>query len=168
MPDTIHSADSLYHRLFSHPQMVADLLYGFLDPLLLAELDLGQMRRHNSKLTASTGLRRRSDVVWEIPTRHGREILVLLILEFQSDVDEWMALRVAVYVGLLYQQLVNERKLTIADGLPPVLPIVLFNGEPRWQAPTSLRELIRLPPGSSLWHFQPEMRYHVIDEGAYP
>ncbi|MBF0179969.1 MAG: Rpn family recombination-promoting nuclease/putative transposase [Magnetococcales bacterium] len=167
MPGT-HASDSLYHRLFAHPEMVADLLRGFLDPAMLAELDLDHLRRHNTKFTSRKGERRRSDVVWEIPTRNGDTLFVLLLLEFQSEVVEWMALRVDVYTGLLYQQLVHERKLKESDGLPPVLPIVLFNGEPRWNAATSLRSLIRLPAASSLWQFQPEMRYHVLDEGAYP
>ena len=33
--------------------------------------------------------------------------------------------------------------------------------------PLSLQELIGLPPGSPIWPWQPEMRYHVVDEGAY-
>ncbi|MEO5341173.1 MAG: DUF4351 domain-containing protein [Magnetococcus sp. MYC-9] len=36
MIDATHTADSIYHRLFSHPEMVADLLQNFLDPELLA------------------------------------------------------------------------------------------------------------------------------------
>lgn len=164
MPDH----DSLYHRLFSHPQMVEDLLHNFLDPELLKELDLSRMRRENTKFTAPEGQRRRGDIVWEIPIHGGGNLFVLLMLEFQSDIDEWMALRVAVYTMLLYQQLVAERKLKVKDGLPPVLPIVLYNGEQRWNAPTSLGDLVRLPVGSSLWQFQPVMRYYVIDEGLYP
>ncbi|MBF0179160.1 MAG: Rpn family recombination-promoting nuclease/putative transposase [Magnetococcales bacterium] len=167
MTNTFRAADSLYHRFFAHPEMVADLLRAFLDPAMLGELDLEHLRRHNTKFTARKGERRRSDVVWEIPTHQGGSIFVLLLLEFQSEVVEWMALRIDVYVGLLYQQLVSERKLKEADGLPPVLPIVLFNGKPRWNAATSLRDLIRLPTASSLWRFQPDMRYYLIDEGAY-
>ncbi|MBF0139501.1 MAG: Rpn family recombination-promoting nuclease/putative transposase [Magnetococcales bacterium] len=160
--------DSIYHRLFSHPEMVAELLRDFLDAAILAELDLSGMKRLNTKFTAMTGHRRRGDMVWEIPTRSGNSLFVLLILEFQSEVDEWMALRLDVYSGLLYQQLVDERKLKAVDGLPPVLPIVLYNGETRWQASTSLRDLIRLPSDSPLWQYQPEMRYYTIDEGQYP
>ncbi|MBF0614316.1 MAG: Rpn family recombination-promoting nuclease/putative transposase [Magnetococcales bacterium] len=92
-----HTSDSLYHRFFAHPEMVIDLLRGFLDPVILAELDLNHLRRHNTKFTAKRGQRRRSDVVWEIPTRHGSSIFILLILEFQSEIDAWMALRVVVY-----------------------------------------------------------------------
>jgi hypothetical protein len=45
-----------------------------------------------------------------------------------------MALRMMVYVGLLYQDLI-KRGEALADGrLPPVLPIVLYNGSPSWTA----------------------------------
>ena len=159
MPDD----DSLYHRLFSHPELVVDLLQNFLDPELLQELDLSRMRRGNTKFTAPKGQRRRGDVMWEIPIHGGGSLFLLLVLEFQSEIDEWMPLRVLVYTGLLYQQLVDERKLKVKDGFPPVLPIVLYNGETSWNAPTSLRELIRLPAGSPLWKYQPQMRYYTID-----
>jgi hypothetical protein len=54
------------------------------------------------------------------------------------------------------------------DGrLPPIMPIVLYNGDPRWRAAVELRDLIGLPEASSLWHWQPGLRYHLIDEGAF-
>jgi hypothetical protein len=34
--------------------------------------------------------------------------------------------------------------------------------------PASLRALIGLPAESPFWPWQPEMRYHVVGEGAYP
>ncbi|MBV6342813.1 Rpn family recombination-promoting nuclease/putative transposase [Candidatus Magnetobacterium casense] len=93
MADAIHSSDSLYHKLFAYPEMVADLLQNFLDPNILAELDLSRMRRLNTKFTAKTGQRRRGDIVWEIPIRAGGSLFLLLLLEFQSEIDEWMVLR---------------------------------------------------------------------------
>ncbi|MBF0342211.1 MAG: Rpn family recombination-promoting nuclease/putative transposase, partial [Magnetococcales bacterium] len=169
MPATPRPVDSLYHRLFAHPEMVADLLRHFLEPSVVAELDLTGLRRHNTKFTAGqSGSRRRGDMVWEIPLQAGGSLFVLLILEFQSDIDPWMVLRLDVYTGLLYQQLVDERRLKPEEGLPPVLPVVIYNGLPRWHAATSLRELIRLPEHSPLWKFQPEMRYYMLDEGQFP
>ncbi|MBF0310139.1 MAG: Rpn family recombination-promoting nuclease/putative transposase [Magnetococcales bacterium] len=167
MPDYSADSDAIYHQLFSHPEMVADLLTGFLDATLLTDLDLPRMKRLNTKFTAARGKRRRGDMVWEIPTHSGGPLFILLILEFQSTIDPWMPLRILVYSGLLYQQLVDERKLTAEQGLPPVLPVVLFNGQPRWHAATRLHEVIQLPKDSPLWQYQPEMRYHVIDEGRY-
>ncbi|MBF0613347.1 MAG: Rpn family recombination-promoting nuclease/putative transposase [Magnetococcales bacterium] len=107
----LHGTDSLYHRLFSHPQMVVDLLLAFLEPQLLVQLDLSELRRYNTKFTSRAGQRRRSDVVWEIPTHQGGSVFIVLILEFPSRVEEWMALRFETYACLLYQQLVKERKL---------------------------------------------------------
>ncbi|MBF0610438.1 MAG: Rpn family recombination-promoting nuclease/putative transposase [Magnetococcales bacterium] len=168
MPRPARDTDSIYHLLFSYPKMVADLLQAFMDAQLLALLDLEKMRRHNSKFTARQGERRRSDVVWEIPTRQGGSVFIILMLEFQSGIEEWMVLRYGGYAFLLYQQLVDERKLKAADGLPPILPILLYNGEPRWDAATQVQTMIRLPAGSSLWNFQPGMGYYVMDEGSYP
>lgn len=49
------------------------------------------------------------------------------------------------YASLLWQQLVHEHRL-VADGrLPPVLPIVLHNGDRTWGAPVTVRNLIALP-----------------------
>jgi len=164
--------DALYHRFFGHPGMVEQLLRDFVAGPWIDDLDLSAMERVNARFHSDDGDRRDGDVVWRIPMRDGADAYVMLLLEFQSTPDRWMALRVMVYVGLLWQHLVREKRLP-ADGrlppvLPPVLPIVVFNGDPRWAMPLSLRDLIGLPAASPFWHWQPEMRYHVIDEGAYP
>ena len=49
--------------------------------------------------------------------------------------------------------------------LPPVLPIVLYNGRPRWSAATEMADLIEPPPGR-LARFTPRMTYLLLDEGA--
>jgi predicted transposase YdaD len=131
--------DALYHRLFSHPGMVAQLLRDFVAETWLGELDLDGMERINAKFHAGTGERRESDVVWRIPMQGGRDAYILLMLEFQSTQERWMALRVMVYVGLLWQHLIHEGRIAGGDRLPPVLPIVIYNGDPRWAMPLCYR-----------------------------
>jgi hypothetical protein len=46
------------------------------------------------------------------------------------------------------------------------LPIVLYNGSPRWTAAKDIAELIPEVPGV-VAQFRPSMKYLVIDEGAY-
>ena len=60
----------------------------------------------------------------------------------------------------------NEKRLPPDGRLPPILPVVLYNGDPRWAAPLALRDLVGLPGDSPLWRWQPAMRYHLMDEGA--
>jgi len=163
MPDH----DSLYHRLFDHPGIVAELLREFVDCPWLDDLDLDGMTRENAKFHAGTGDRRDGDMIWRIPRRSGGETYLLLLLEFQSTQDRWMALRVLVYAGLLWQHLVNEKRLPPDGRLPPILPVVLYNGDAGWGSALDLRDLIGLPDGSPMWRWQPRLRYHLIDEGAF-
>jgi predicted transposase YdaD len=159
--------DALYHRFFSDPAIVAQLLREFAEGPWLDGLDLERMERLNATFHADTGQRRESDLIWRIPRRDGGDAYVMLLLEFQSTPDPWMALRLLVYAGLLWQHLVREQRLIPDGGLPPILPIVLYNGDPRWRAAVDLTDLIGLPAGSALWQWQPALRYYVIDEGAF-
>ena len=60
----------------------------------------------------SADLREREDnIFWRVRLR-GEWIYVYLLLEFQSQPDPFMALRMLVYVGLLYQELVKQKQLT--------------------------------------------------------
>lgn len=159
--------DSRYHRLFSDPVMVAQLLREFVAGPWLDDLDLDSMERLNAKFHAETSERRDGDMIWRIPRRGSGDTYLVLLLEFQSTSDHWMALRALVYAGLLWQHLVAEKRLPPDGRLPPVLPVVLYNGDRRWAAPLVLNELVGLPGNSPLWRWQPHMRYHTTDEGAF-
>jgi hypothetical protein len=159
--------DALYHRLFSDPAVVAQLLTTFVNGPWLDDLDLDGMERLNAKFHADTGQRREGDMIWRIPRRDGEDTFLVLLLEFQSTSDQYMALRVLTYAGLLWQQLLREQRLPAGGKLPPILPVVLYNGNADWLAPVALRGLLALPGGSPLWHWQPELRYHLIETGAF-
>nr|WP_167076100.1 Rpn family recombination-promoting nuclease/putative transposase [Massilia aquatica] len=47
--------------------------------------------------------------------------------------------------------------------MPPVLPLVFYNGAPRWSAPLDLTELLMVPP-AGLAALQPSQRYTLIDQ----
>jgi hypothetical protein len=85
-------------------------------------------------------------------------------MEFQSTVDPFMALRLMIYVGLLYQDLIQNRRLPESGKLPPVLPLVLYNGYAPWGATRELGELIEEVPGG-LERYRPQLRYCLLDEG---
>ena len=143
--------DGLYHRLFDHPGMVAALLREFVAGPWLDDLDLEGMERLNARFHAEKGERREGDMVWRIPRHDGSDTYLVLLLEFQSTPNPWMALRVLVYASLLWQQLVDEKRLPPDGRLPPILPVVLYNGDRRWAAPLALHDLVGLPGNSPLW-----------------
>ncbi|EWY38955.1 hypothetical protein N825_10315 [Skermanella stibiiresistens SB22] len=160
-------SDSVYHRLFSHPLMIEQLIREFVSEEVAAGLDFGRMERVNAKFHSPGGRRREGDVIWRVATNSGEVVHIYLMLEFQSRTDWWMLVRVQVYIGLLWQQIIEERKLPSGSRLPPVLPIVPYNGDRPWTSPTDSAGLNAVAPSSPLWSWQPNIRYHLIDEAAF-
>ena len=139
--------DNGYKRLFSHPEMVADLLRGFVREDWVRDLDFSTLERVSGGYVTPKLRSRESDVVWRVRWKGGDWLYVYLLMEFQSTVDPFMALRMMVYLGLLYQDLLQQRQLTRSGKLPPVLPLVLYNGPGPWGAVRELAELIEMVPG---------------------
>lgn len=162
-----HNHDSGYKLLFSHPEMVRDLLTGFVHGEWLKDADFSTLTPvHGSYVTQTADPEQRhDDLVWKIRI-NDRWLYVYLLLEFQSSSDPLMALRMMVYVGLLYQDLAKRNELAPDGKLPPVLPIVLYNGTPRWTAPVLMEELVTKPP-VELESYVPRCRYLLLDERQY-
>ena len=156
--------DAAYRLLFSHPRMVEDLLRGFAAPGWSDSLDFSTLEKLPSELVSDDLRRRGGDGVWRVRFRD-EWLYVLVLLEFQSTVDPHMALRILVYTGLLYQDLVRRRATDDDSSLPPVLPVMLYNGRRRWTAPADMWELIA-PVGEDLARYQPAQRYFVLDAGS--
>ncbi|MEJ1961552.1 MAG: Rpn family recombination-promoting nuclease/putative transposase [Gammaproteobacteria bacterium] len=161
MPPHDHS----YKLLFSHPQMVRDLLEGFVREDWLAQLDYSSLEKVNGSYVTGDLRARTSDMVWRV--RWGADwIYIYLLIEFQSKVERYMAVRIAAYVTLLYQDLIKAKQVQSDGRLPPVLPVVLYNGQKRWNAALQLSELIQSGP-HALEAYAPRMRYLLVDERRY-
>jgi predicted transposase YdaD len=131
--------DSDYKLLFSHPEMVRDLLRDWVAGEWIADADFATLERVNGSYVAEDQKQRHDDMVWRLRLKD-RWLWVYLVLEFRSAPDPWMALRMLVYVGLLSQDLVSRNEL-VEGKLPPILPLVLYNGQPPWRAPKEVAEL---------------------------
>jgi len=150
--------------------MVEGLVREFVPRELTEGLEFCGLQRVNPKFHPNrrSARRREADVIWRLPTRQDRNPYLYLLIEFQSESDEWMPVRTQVYQGLLWQQVIDERRLRADAGLPPLILVVLYNGEPRWQSATTTSELIPLSPDSTLWPWQPQVRYCLLDMGSFP
>lgn len=157
--------DHSYKQFFSHPEMVRDLLRDFVPFDWVKELDFSTLEKINHSYITDDLRERADDVVWRVRF-NDQWLYVYLLIEFQSTVDRFMAVRLLTYVGLLYQDLIKSKQLPRGKKLPPVLPIVLYNGKKPWKAAMQLSEL--LPPlPEQLQDFQPTLKYVLIDEQSY-
>ena len=102
-----------------------------------------------------------------LPDGRQEWLYLYLLIEFQRKEDPWMALRFLTYVCLLYQDLIKSGQIKGNHRLPPVFPIVIYNGETEWRAVLEVAELIAAP-AATLARFSPRFRYHLLDEGRVP
>jgi hypothetical protein len=144
---------------------------------LSERLDFSTLERCDGSYVTEGHRRLEQDMVWRVEwkgeatedeRRRGERswLYVYLLLEFQSRVERFMAVRMLNYLSLLYLDLVKRRELTESGKLPPVLPLVLYNGERRWSAPRQVSELIETVPGG-LSVYRPRLEYLLIDENRY-
>ncbi len=81
----------------------------------------------NSTFVSEEFGRREADVIWRLAFQ-GRPIYLFLLIEFQSSVNQWMALRFLRYLAEFYQSLVAEGQTA---PLPAVIPLLLYTRDSR-------------------------------------
>ena len=97
----------------------ADLIRGYVSPDLAKRLDLDTLERCNGSYISQDLRGRENDIVWRVKVKTGW-VYIYLLLEFQSTVDRWMAVRLLCYIALLWQDLIAGKQLTSDGLLPPV------------------------------------------------
>jgi len=158
--------DRSYRLLFSQPRMVEDLVRRFVAEPWIEKLDFSTLERVNGSHVAENLQGRDGDVVWRLRVRGDPATCVYVLVEFQSEVQRFMALRQSVYVGLFCQQLVKQGELAPGGLLPLVLSIVIYNGKADWRAPRELAELVQMvDDGSEV--YAPRLRYLLIAMEKY-
>jgi Putative transposase, YhgA-like len=118
--------DHSYKLLFSHREMMADLLQGFVTAEWVQAVDLTTLERVYSSHVSDDLRDREDDIIWRIRWQDGW-LYIYLLVEFQSTVYRYMAVRLMTYEGLLYEGLIRSHQPMPRGLLPPVVPIVLYN-----------------------------------------
>ena len=156
--------DNSYKRLFAHADLVRDLLQGFVHEDWVQDIDPETFERVTGNYVGPGNEPRESDMVWRVRLReNGGWLYVYILVEFQATVDPTMALRMMVYLGLLLQDLLRQGVRTPSGKLPPVFPVVAYNGNPAWTAALDVADLVD-PVGRGLEVYRPRLRYFLLDE----
>ena len=134
--------DSGYKRLFSNTVFFRQLLKSFVHEPWVKEIDFTQCETLDKSFVSEHYKETESDIIYKVRLR-GHDAYLVILLEFQSTVDRFMALRMLNYLTNFYMDYVESQPGVRV--LPPVFPLVLYNGDRRWTAPVCLEELIQEP-----------------------
>lgn len=162
--------DTGYKELFSYPEFVQQLIEGFAPAEIAQLMDLSTLKNHSGNYITPLFEEKFEDVVWSVEvTWQGvtQRVFLYILLEFQSSVDRTLPIRLMHYVACFYSELIKQKVITPGQGLPPVFPVVLYNGSKRWTAKTDIFDMIIPEPPGFLQVYQPHLRYYLIDEGRY-
>lgn len=152
--------DSGYKKLFSNPVIVKELILSFVDEPWVKNLNYETLERIDKSFVTEEFIERESDIIYRINFKED-VIFIYLLIEFQSTVDRFISLRMLRYITEFYEYLVSAKKI---KRLPPVFPVMLYNGEKKWTAPVDFAKLVdkRIPEV-----YIPAFRYYKIAENEF-
>ncbi|MFY0523857.1 Rpn family recombination-promoting nuclease/putative transposase [Archangium gephyra] len=129
---------------FGHPERAAAELRAVLPAHVVSEVDWSSLRRESGSVVDPELRETESDLLFTARLREGRPLLLYVLLEHQSSVDRWMALRMLRYV---VRQVEHWRQHHPENTvLPVIIPLVMYHGpEGAWSAPRCVEELFDLP-----------------------
>ncbi|RKU32482.1 hypothetical protein C6496_23895 [Candidatus Poribacteria bacterium] len=154
--------DSGYKKLFSNRTIFRQLLETFVNQEWVHSLDFDKCEPLDKSFISEHYKETESDLIYKVQFQD-REVYIYILIEFQSTVDPFMALRVLNYITNFYMDfLVNNSGI---KKLPAVFPIVLYNGSTSWTAPVNLSALIEQTP--PLGTFGLDFQYFLIAENQY-
>lgn len=157
---TIH--DSGYKKLFSNKVIFRQLLETFVKEDWVKELDFDTCETIDKTFISYHYVETESDIIYKIKWQ-GKEAYVFILIEFQSRVERFMALRILNYISSFYMDyLASKRGVKM---LPAIFPIVLYNGEGKWTAPVRLADLIE--DHQQLGRFAINFEYFKIAENEF-
>ncbi len=152
---TYHTKNS-----FQKQKNVEDLITGYVDKAFVYELDFSTLERCNADFVRKESGERHDDMIWRLKYNN-QWLYVYIILEFQSNVDYSMPVRIMSYMAELWLSLLNNSNTEYAKShkIPPILPIVLYNGVEDWNAALNVSDILQDKSVNGI-----NVEYYLIDE----
>ncbi len=136
---------------FGHPERAEAELRAVLPPHVVSQVDWASLRREPGSVVDPELRETESDLLFSARLRTGHSLLLYVLLEHQSTVDGWMALRMLRYVVRQVDRWRQEHPESTL--LPVIIPLVMYHGpEGAWTAPRRVEDLFDLPEeGREQW-----------------
>ena len=150
--------DRLFKEAFSRPETAAGFFQSYLPEDIRARLDWQTLQLQPGAYTDEAMRGSESDLLYTIQLNKS-PVLLYCLFEHQSTPDAWMPLRLLRYILGIWEQ--HRKRNPGCTKLPPVLPLVLYQGGAQWTADLSLSGLIDSIDG--LGQYQPDFQHLLVD-----
>ncbi len=138
--EVVHQTeDKILKRLFSNEVIVKDFIKNFIKEDFVKDLNLNNMKLLPNDFITEQLKSYSSDCLWEIKYKKTKVYLIILI-EFQSAVHNFMQLRFLNYITQIYLKLLKTNKRMKI--LPFILPVLFYTGDKEWKKSNKFEDLI--------------------------
>jgi predicted transposase/invertase (TIGR01784 family) len=155
--------DKGYKRLFKNQTIFRQLLETFVTTDWVKDLDFETCERLDKSFISEHYKETASDIIYKIKLKQ-KEIFIVILVEFKSKVERFTSLGILNYITNFWMDYVESTPNVRM--LPPVFPILLYNGDPEWTAPLKIDELI--DGNEYLGRYAISFEYFKIAENEYP
>ena len=165
---TSHLHDVGYKHLLSNWRVFRSFLTSFVHEKWVGQVAPGKLELVNKSFVTKDFRKKESDLLYKARLKGGGEFYFYILLEHQSTVDHAMPLRLLLYISEIWQEVVRHElrgKAGKSFRLPPVFPIVLYNGKQPWTAPRRFCEMV--DRHDLFGDYVPDFRYMLVDVAHY-
>lgn len=168
-PEMVHQRhDTSYRFLLSSKKLFVELLRSFINKGWVQAVNEEHVQEIPHSFVLQDFKRQEADLVYRV-NLNGQDVVFYLLLEMQSSVDFRMPYRLLLYQVEIWRYLLQNEEDALSNRktfqLPPIVPIVLYNGKQKWSAELEFRKLLANESmfGSELLNFE----YLLIDVARY-
>ena len=154
--------DRFFKQVFGRQQTAAAFFQAYLPAELAAAVDWTSLELVSGSFVDAALRNRQSDLLYRARMQEATVFLYCLF-EHQRQVDAWMPLRLLGYMLRIWEEALRAQPKAIR--LPPIIPLVLFQGAQRWSAPAQFFDLIEAPAAlrETLRLYQPCFEHLLLD-----
>jgi len=132
--------DRAYRDFFGNHALFQELLESFVKLNWVKNIDFSTLKRVDTTFISEEYDKIDSDIIYSVRFKDNTEIYIYVLLEFQSSVDKFMPVRCLNYITSFYLKMIKEKGKKIL--LPPIFPLVLYNGDKKWVHSNKIADFI--------------------------
>ncbi len=133
--------DKLFKSVFSDPKEAVSFFKAYLPEKIMQHIDWSGIQLLNRSYVSEEFREIESDLLYRVGMKNiNRSVYLYLLFEHQSSPDKWIRFRLLKYLIGIWDNLFQEK--TNPEKLPPILPIVFYQGTHQWNYSTEFKDLV--------------------------
>jgi len=148
--------DSFFRQVMSRQDVATDFLSHYLPPEAAALVNLSSVQPMADTFVDDELRAHYTDLLFAVRLTDNRPAAVYVLFEHKSFPDVRVAFQLLRYMVRIW-----ERWPKASGGLQPIIPLVVYHGQPEWRTPINLAGMYD-GPGDLIDYF-PDFRYWLVD-----